>query len=48
MTNNLDKIYSLEKQNIEVVKRVPIQMNHNENNEFYLRTKKEKMNHLLN
>ncbi len=48
MTNNLDKIYSLEKENIEVVKRVPIQMNHNENNEFYLRTKKEKMNHLLN
>ena len=28
---------------IEIVERVPIQMNHNEKNEFYLKTKKEKL-----
>lgn len=48
MTNNLDKIYSLENEGISVINRVPIQMDFNENNEFYLKTKKEKMNHILN
>jgi 3,4-dihydroxy 2-butanone 4-phosphate synthase / GTP cyclohydrolase II len=48
MTNNPRKINGLSECGIEVVDRVPIQMNHNEKNEFYLKTKKEKLNHMLN
>jgi len=48
ITNNPAKIEGLEKHNIEVVERVPIQMPLNKNDEFYLKTKKERMNHLLN
>lgn len=47
MTNNPRKINDLSEHGIEIVDRVPIQMNHNEVNEFYLRTKKEKLGHLL-
>lgn len=47
MTNNPKKISSLSGYGIEIVERVPIQMNHNEKNEFYLKTKKNKMGHLL-
>lgn len=47
MTNNPRKINGLSEYGIEVVERVPIQMNHNEKNEFYLKTKKEKLNHML-
>lgn len=47
MTNNPRKINGLEEYGIQVVERVPIQMNHNEKNEFYLKTKKEKLNHML-
>ena len=47
MTNNPRKIDVLESCGIEIVKRVPIQMNHNEKNEFYLQTKKEKLGHML-
>ena len=48
ITNNPAKIEGLEKNNIEVVERVPIQMPINKSDEFYLKTKKERMNHLLN
>ncbi|GAB6167946.1 bifunctional 3,4-dihydroxy-2-butanone-4-phosphate synthase/GTP cyclohydrolase II [Clostridium carnis] len=48
MTNNPKKVKGIEDYDIEVVERVAIQMNHNESNEFYLRTKKEKLNHILN
>ena len=47
MTNNPRKIDGLESHGIEIVSRVPIAMNHNEKNEFYLKTKKEKLNHML-
>ncbi len=47
MTNNPRKIDGLENYGIKVVQRVPIQMNHNEKNEFYLRTKQEKLQHML-
>ena len=48
MTNNPRKIDGLGEFGIEIVDRVPIQMNHNEKNKFYLKTKKEKLNHMLN
>lgn len=48
ITNNPSKIDGLKRYNIEVSKRVPIQMTANKSDEFYLRTKKERMNHLLN
>ena len=48
MTNNPRKISGLSGYDIEIVERVPIEMNHNEKDEYYLRTKKEKMGHILN
>jgi 3,4-dihydroxy 2-butanone 4-phosphate synthase / GTP cyclohydrolase II len=48
MTNNPRKIKGLSGFGIEIVERVPIQMNHNERNEYYLKTKKKKLGHLLN
>lgn len=47
MTNNPKKLKGLTGYGIELVSRVPIQMNHNERNEFYLKTKKSKMGHML-
>jgi 3,4-dihydroxy 2-butanone 4-phosphate synthase/GTP cyclohydrolase II len=47
MTNNPEKIDRLSEYGINVIERVHIQMNHNEMDEFYLRTKKDKMGHLL-
>ncbi|MDF2841148.1 MAG: bifunctional 3,4-dihydroxy-2-butanone-4-phosphate synthase/GTP cyclohydrolase [Clostridia bacterium] len=48
MTNNPRKITGLSGYGIKIVNRVPIQMNHNERNEYYLKTKKQKMGHMLN
>ena len=47
MTNNPSKIEGLEEYGLEVVERVPIQMPSNPNDEFYLKTKQEKMNHMV-
>lgn len=47
MTNNPKKLNGLQGYDLEIVERVPIQMNHNERNEKYLRTKKDKMGHML-
>lgn len=47
MTNNPKKIEGLEEYGIEIINRVPIQLNHNEHNKFYLETKREKLNHIL-
>jgi 3,4-dihydroxy 2-butanone 4-phosphate synthase/GTP cyclohydrolase II len=47
MTNNPRKINGLEAYGIEVVNRIPIQINYNEANEFYLKTKQEKLDHIL-
>jgi len=47
MTNNPEKINGLREYGIEVSKVVHIEPNHNEYNEFYLRTKKERFNHNL-
>ncbi|MCR4943794.1 MAG: bifunctional 3,4-dihydroxy-2-butanone-4-phosphate synthase/GTP cyclohydrolase II [Clostridium sp.] len=47
MTNNPDKIEKLESYDIEVVERVPIQIKANNNDLFYLKTKQERMNHIV-
>lgn len=48
MTNNPKKIVGLSGYGLEIIDRVPIQMNHNERNEYYLKVKKEKLGHMLN
>lgn len=47
LTNNPLKVYGLAGYNLEIVERVPIQMKPGKFDEFYLRTKKEKMGHIL-
>ena len=48
LTNNPLKVYGLAGFNLEIVERVPIEMEPGEYDRFYLKTKKEKMGHLLN
>lgn len=48
MTNNPKKMSGLKGHGLEIVDREAIQMNHNERNEHYLKTKKQKMGHMLN
>lgn len=48
LTNNPKKIIGLSGYGIEIINRVPIEMEACPENEAYLRTKKEKMAHLLN
>jgi 3,4-dihydroxy 2-butanone 4-phosphate synthase/GTP cyclohydrolase II len=47
MTNNPKKIIGLKGYGLEVVERVPIIVEANQRNIKYLRTKQEKMGHLL-
>src|SRR2546428_10014599 len=47
LTNNPKKIYGLEGFGLEVVERVPIRIPSNPHNERYLKTKKDKLGHLL-
>ncbi len=48
MTNNPKKIVGLKGYDLEVVERVPIEIEPQENNIQYLKTKREKMGHILN
>ena len=47
LTNNPAKVYGLAGYQLEIVERVPIEMEQGEYDRFYLQTKKEKMGHLL-
>jgi 3,4-dihydroxy 2-butanone 4-phosphate synthase/GTP cyclohydrolase II len=47
LTNNPKKVIGLDGYGLRIVERVPIQVPPNHNNRDYLRTKKEKMGHLL-
>jgi 3,4-dihydroxy 2-butanone 4-phosphate synthase/GTP cyclohydrolase II len=47
LTNNPKKIVGLAGYGLEVVERVPLEMDANDMNEKYLRTKRDKLGHLL-
>jgi len=47
MTNNPKKLAGIAGYGIEITERVPIQMNHNERNLSYLKTKQERLGHML-
>ena len=48
LTNNPDKMYQLSDFGMEIVERVPIQMDATKDDLFYLKTKQHKMGHFLN
>jgi 3,4-dihydroxy 2-butanone 4-phosphate synthase/GTP cyclohydrolase II len=48
MTNNPKKIIGLKGYDLEIVERVPIEIPPNEVNQNYLKTKRERLGHLLN
>jgi 3,4-dihydroxy 2-butanone 4-phosphate synthase/GTP cyclohydrolase II len=47
MTNNLTKVVGLQGFGLEIVERVPIEIEPNGHNERYLNTKREKLNHVF-
>ena len=47
ITNNPSKIYGLKGFGMDIIERVPVQIKSNAVDAFYLKTKKNKMNHIL-
>lgn len=47
LTNNPDKVYQLKEFGLTIVSREPLQIHANVHDEFYLKTKQERMGHLL-
>jgi 3,4-dihydroxy 2-butanone 4-phosphate synthase/GTP cyclohydrolase II len=47
LTNNPDKVYQLKDYGMEILKRVPIEIEANKYDIFYLKTKKARMGHIL-
>lgn len=48
LTNNPDKVKQLEKYGITISSRIPIEIEANPYDSFYLETKKNRMGHILN
>ncbi len=48
LTNNLTKVVGLQGFGLEISERLPLEIEPNSHNERYLRTKREKLNHILN
>ena len=48
LTNNPDKVYQLEDYGMKIASRVPIEIEANPYDSFYLKTKKDRMGHILN
>lgn len=48
LTNNPDKIYQLEDYGMKIIRRIPIEIEANKYDSFYLKTKQDRMGHLLN
>jgi len=48
ITNNPRKVVGLEGYGLEITERIPLEIEPHEENEYYLKTKKEKLGHLLN
>jgi len=48
LTNNPDKVEQLEKYGITISSRIPIEIEANPYDSFYLETKKNRMGHILN
>ena len=48
LSNNPDKVYQLSDFGLEIVERVPIQVEATQDDLFYLRTKQQRMGHILN
>lgn len=47
LTNNPKKVVGLQGYGLDIIERMPIEMIPNENNEKYLKTKRDKMGHLI-
>jgi len=47
MTNNLTKVVGLQGFGLEISERIPLEVEPNEENERYLKTKREKLNHVF-
>ena len=47
LTNNPDKVYQLSEFGMTITERVPVQVDANDHDRFYLQTKKDRMGHLL-
>jgi 3,4-dihydroxy 2-butanone 4-phosphate synthase/GTP cyclohydrolase II len=47
LTNNPKKVVGLHGYGMDIVERVPLEMDPNDHNEKYLKTKRDKLGHLI-